>query len=116
MARVLSTRLRQARRAPDYRPNMTGMPFELVAATRMESPLLFVCDHASNALPAPYGTLGLAPELFGTHIASDIGAAEVTRVLAAAFGAGAVLGRWSCLLVVLFRGVVVSFLVLLLSV
>jgi len=104
MARVLSTRLRQARRAPDYRLNMTGMPFELVAATRMESPLLFVCDHASNALPAPYGTLGLAPELFGTHIASDIGAAEVTRALAAAFGAGAVLGRWSRLLVDLNRG------------
>src|SRR3569832_1901580 len=104
MARVLSTRLRQARRAPDYRLNMTGMPFELVAATRMESPLLFVCDHASNALPAPYGTLGLAPELFGTHIASDIGAAEVTRALAAAFGAGAVLGRWSRLLIDLNRG------------
>jgi predicted N-formylglutamate amidohydrolase len=83
---------------------MTGIPFELVTATRAESPLLFVCDHASNALPEVYGTLGLEPALFGTHIASDIGAAAVTRALAGAFGAGAVLARWSRLLIDLNRG------------
>lgn len=67
-------------------------------------PLLFLCDHASNALPAAYGTLGLAPELFATHIAADIGAAEVARALAGAFGAGAILGVWSRLLIDLNRG------------
>jgi len=66
--------------------------------------LLFVCDHASNALPKAYGTLGLAPELFKTHIAYDIGAAEATRTLAQAFGAPAVLARWSRLLIDLNRG------------
>ncbi len=104
MAKALSTRLPRASGAPDYRRNMTGKPFELVTATDADSPLLFVCDHASNALPSAYGTLGLEPELFGTHIASDIGAATVTRALAAAFGAGAVLGRWSRLLIDLNRG------------
>ena len=46
--------------------------------------LLFLCDHASNAVPPGLGSLGLAPALFETHIAHDIGAAVVTRTLAAA--------------------------------
>jgi len=66
--------------------------------------VLFLCDHASNALPAAYGTLGLDAALFDTHIASDIGAATVTRALAEAFGAPAILARWSRLLVDLNRG------------
>jgi len=104
MARTLSTRLPRASWAPEYRLIMTEGPFELVTAADADSPLLFVCDHASSALPPAYGTLGLAPELFATHIASDIGAAEVTRTLAAAFGSGAVLARWSRLLIDLNRG------------
>lgn len=66
--------------------------------------LILLCDHAANALPAAFGTLGLAPALMATHIAYDIGAAEVTADLAARFGAPAVLGRWSRLLVDLNRG------------
>src|SRR5262245_14606822 len=69
-----------------------------------DSPVLFLCDHASNHLPATYGSLGLKPELFDTHIAYDIGAAEVTRALAQAYGAAALLGAWSRLLVDLNRG------------
>ena len=66
--------------------------------------LIFVCDHASNALPASYGTLGLDPGAFAAHIAYDIGAAEATRALAGAYGARAVLGRYSRLLIDLNRG------------
>jgi predicted N-formylglutamate amidohydrolase len=66
--------------------------------------LIFVCDHASNALPMEHGTLGLAPDLFARHIAYDIGAAEVTRAFAAAFDAPAVLGAYSRLLIDLNRG------------
>jgi predicted N-formylglutamate amidohydrolase len=80
---------------------MTEAAFELVGGT--DAPL-FLCDHAGNALPPAYGALGLAPELFRTHIAYDIGAAEVTRALAAAFRAPAVLGTFSRLLVDLNRG------------
>ncbi len=80
---------------------MTEAAFELVSGG---APLLFLCDHAGNALPPAYGALGLAPELFGTPIAYDIGAAEVTRALAASFGAPAVLGTFSRLLIDLNRG------------
>jgi predicted N-formylglutamate amidohydrolase len=90
---------------PNYRFSMTEDAFEFVpAGTAAKSGLLFMCDHASNALPAAYGDLGLDPTLLSTHIASDIGAAEVTRTLAQHFGAPAVLARWSRLLIDLNRG------------
>lgn len=66
--------------------------------------LIFVCDHASNALPPEYASLGLAPQLFTRHIAYDIGAADMTRAFAAAFGAPAILGIYSRLLIDLNRG------------
>jgi predicted N-formylglutamate amidohydrolase len=68
------------------------------------SPLLFLCDHASNALPPGFAMLGLEPALFATHIAYDIGAAALTRALATAYGAPALLGAWSRLLIDLNRG------------
>ncbi len=61
--------------------------------------LMVVCDHASNALPAAYGTLGLPPSQFERHIAYDIGAAQVARNVARALGVPAVLSRWSRLLI-----------------
>ncbi len=83
---------------------MTRSAFELFNANVPPGPVLFVCDHASNALPEAYGTLGLEQGDFAAHIASDIGAATVTRALATAFGAPAVLARWSRLLIDLNRG------------
>jgi predicted N-formylglutamate amidohydrolase len=88
-----------------YRFSMTDVPpFETFCPPGAGTGLLFLCDHASRALPSAFGTLGLDAALFGTHIASDIGAAEVTRALAAHFAAPAVLARWSRLLVDLNRG------------
>lgn len=66
--------------------------------------LILLCDHAANAVPPGYGTLGLAPALLATHIAYDIGAAEMVRHLAVLFGAPAVLGAWTRLLIDLNRG------------
>jgi predicted N-formylglutamate amidohydrolase len=80
---------------------MTENAFEAITGTA-GSRLLFLCDHASNALPE--GTLGLDPMLLATHIAHDIGAAEVTRALAGTYGAPAFLGVWSRLLIDLNRG------------
>jgi len=80
-------------------------PFKLIpSAPEKRSPLLFLCDHASNKVPASYGDLGLPQSLFETHIAYDIGAAEVTAALAAAYGAAALLGGMSRLLIDLNRG------------
>ena len=78
---------------------MTETAFEAIAGN---GPVLFLCDHASNALPP--GGLGLDAGLLSTHIAYDIGAAAVTRALAKAYGAPALLGTWSRLLIDLNRG------------
>jgi len=83
---------------------MTDTPFERLEFSAEPQSLIFVCDHASNALPKAYGTLGLPPDAFQTHIAYDIGAADVTRVLARTFGTPAILARWSRLLIDLNRG------------
>lgn len=60
---------------------------------------VLVCDHASNAFPAEYGSLGLDAAECARHIAYDIGAAEVTRILSRELDAPAVLARWSRLLI-----------------
>lgn len=73
-------------------------PVETIAGDE-DVNLVFLCDHASNALPSEYGTLGLTTEQLSRHIAWDIGAADVTRALAAHFQAPAVLGRFSRLLI-----------------
>jgi predicted N-formylglutamate amidohydrolase len=73
-------------------------------ASEKPGALIFLCDHASNAVPPPYGTLGLPEAEFKRHIASDIGAGPLTRSLAAQFAAPALLGVWSRLLIDLNRG------------
>lgn len=66
--------------------------------------LLLLCDHAGNAFPEGYGTLGLTAAEIERHIAYDIGAAGVVRAMAARLGATAVLSRYSRLLIDLNRG------------
>jgi predicted N-formylglutamate amidohydrolase len=83
---------------------MSESAFELYTPPTRKADILFVCDHASNAVPKSYGTLGLDEGQFAAHIAYDIGAAQVTRALAQAYGAPAVLARWSRLLIDLNRG------------
>lgn len=61
--------------------------------------LVLICDHASNLLPPACGTLGLPERELARHIAYDIGAAALTRALAARLGAPAVLSRFSRLLI-----------------
>jgi predicted N-formylglutamate amidohydrolase len=78
-------------------------PVESIAG-RLDAAVLLLCDHATNALPAAYGTLGLTREDLARHIAYDIGAAEMTRRLAARFSAPALLTRFSRLLIDPNRG------------
>ena len=65
---------------------------------------LIICDHASNAIPPGYGTLGLPREALARHIAYDIGAAAVTRALAAQLGAPAMPSNYSRLVIDPNRG------------
>ena len=51
------------------------------------SPLVLLCEHASNRLPRRLGDLGLRPEELRRHIAWDIGAAALARTLSHALDA-----------------------------
>jgi predicted N-formylglutamate amidohydrolase len=64
-----------------------------------DSRVLVICDHASHRIPAGLGALGLAAEHGTAHIAWDIGAAEVSRRLAARLGCPAVLAGVSRLVI-----------------
>ncbi len=66
--------------------------------------LVIVCDHARNALPPGYGTLGLPGSEFTRHIAYDIGVEPVVRGLCARLGVPAVLAGFSRLLIDPNRG------------
>jgi len=63
------------------------------------APALLLCDHASRAFPRVLQRLGLAELPTWQHIAWDIGAAELTRGLAGALDAPAVLAGYSRLIV-----------------
>lgn len=68
-----------------------------------QAPLQLVSDHASAAVPAALGNLGLDRQHFERHIAYDIGAARVTRLLAGELDAPAVLAGYSRLVIDLNR-------------
>ncbi|QND56639.1 N-formylglutamate amidohydrolase [Mesorhizobium huakuii] len=63
------------------------------------SPFVLTCDHASNFLPAGFGTLGLAAEDLSRHIAWDPGALPVALRMAQALDATLVETRISRLVI-----------------
>ncbi|MCJ2141288.1 N-formylglutamate amidohydrolase [Methylobacterium sp. E-066] len=65
--------------------------------------LVIACDHASNFVP-PDIALGVPESEFGRHIAYDIGAAAVTRGLAARLNVPAILTNFSRLIIDPNRG------------
>lgn len=67
------------------------------------SPIVLICEHASNHMPGCYDGLGLGPADLGRHIAWDVGAAEVTRHLSRLLDAPAFLAGYSRLLIDLNR-------------
>jgi predicted N-formylglutamate amidohydrolase len=84
-------------------PSVEPHPVESIDGA-VESGVLILCDHASNAVPPDLGDLGLPAEQFERHIAYDIGAAAVTRSLARRLGAPAILTRFSRLVIDPNRG------------
>jgi predicted N-formylglutamate amidohydrolase len=70
------------------------VPEPAVAIERAEasSPLVLVCDHASNHLPARYGSLGLRAGDLLKHFAWDPGALALSRRLSALLDAPLVFG------------------------
>lgn len=71
-----------------------------------KTPVLLVCDHASNAVPDSVngGTLGLPDHDMNRHIAYDVGARGVTEHLTEILDAHAVVSRFSRLVIDPNRG------------
>lgn len=67
--------------------------------SRARSPFLLICDHAGNRLPRRLGSLGLQDDALGRHIAWDIGAGALTRLMAQDLNASAVLQTYSRLVI-----------------
>jgi predicted N-formylglutamate amidohydrolase len=84
-------------------PALEPCPVETVEGS-VESGILILCDHASNAVPPDLGDLGLPESEFQRHIAYDIGAAAVSRSLARQLGAPAILTQFSRLIIDPNRG------------
>lgn len=77
--------------------------YEIIGGTT-RSGLVILCDHAQATIPPEYADLGLPPEQLARHIAYDIGVETVSRTLAAALDAPAVMSRFSRLLIDPNRG------------
>lgn len=72
--------------------------YEVVVAGDGDASVFLTCEHASEHVPRPFRWHPDDAWLRGTHWAYDLGAAELTRDLAAAWGATAVLSRFTRLL------------------
>jgi len=71
-----------SRMAADPPPDVqVEEPVARIENARGRSPVLLICEHASNHLPARYGTLGLDSGDLDSHIAWDPGALGVARRL-----------------------------------
>lgn len=80
---------------------MTAAPLEQIDGA---ADILLLCDHAANAVPADI-ELGVGPQVLARHVAVDIGAGPLTRALAGALGAPALLATVSRLVIDLNRPV-----------
>ena len=75
---------------------LDGEESPLIAVNeRGRSPVVLICEHASNRLPQKLGNLGLADSEFQRHIAWDIGAESVARRLSRLMDAPLLLQRYS---------------------
>ncbi|MCB1331355.1 MAG: N-formylglutamate amidohydrolase [Maritimibacter sp.] len=74
-----------------------GAPIEAARTFGPEgrAPVLLLCEHASNHIPAAFGDLGIDPATRESHVAWDPGALELSQRLSAAWGLPLVAGAVS---------------------
>jgi len=60
-----------------------------------KSEVVLICEHAGQQLPDFVGSLGVDEEVMSTHIAWDLGAAALARLLSAELDATLILQRYS---------------------
>jgi len=63
------------------------------------TPVAFICEHAGQSIPAGLGDLGLAEGDIDKHVGWDVGAGQVTRLLADHFRAPAAFQNYSRLVI-----------------
>jgi len=73
-------------------------PFEVMNG-ESPSPVLLVCEHAGRAIPVALGDLGVPSSVMDMHIACDIGAGAVARIIAETLDAPLVLQPYSRLVI-----------------
>lgn len=71
-----------------------GPSFEIVNREGT-SPILLVCEHAANRVPARLGSLGLAPAQLASHVGWDPGALALAGRLSGALDAQLIAARFS---------------------
>lgn len=71
-----------------------GSPVEIINPYGT-SPIVLICEHATNRVPAQLNNLGLTDEQLAAHIAWDPGARELALGLSKAFDAPLVAARFS---------------------
>ena len=81
----------------------TDEPASRIVNPDSRTPLLILCDHASNRMPTELDNLGLDDAQLARHIAWDIGAESIARHLADRFNARLVLATFSRLVIDLNR-------------
>ncbi len=64
-----------------------------------DAPVLLLCEHAGNKVPARLGNLGVSDEILTSHRGFDIGAESVARALAGLLNAPLILQRYSRLVI-----------------
>ncbi len=73
--------------------------YELVIGGRGDAPLVITCEHGGATLPAPWVWPEADLRLVGTHWSTDLGAADLSRELAAFLDATAVISHFTRLLI-----------------
>lgn len=76
------------------KPKHMNSEFEAVRLENPDgtSPVLLICEHASNFFPAQFDGLGLKPEVQQSHVAWDPGAYEVMRRMGKQLNAKMIVG------------------------
>lgn len=77
---------------------MSAAPFQILREG-VRGPFVIVCDHASNFIPSELNKLGVAEAELARHIAWDIGAADIARILSERFESPAILSGISRLVI-----------------
>lgn len=83
--------------------NLHDPPIYDVVNPEGEAPLLIGCDHAENRIPESLSNLGLEANHLASHIASDVGAKQVSLLLSEMFDAPLIMAGYSRLVVDLNR-------------